>query len=67
MAKKKQPRSRAVLFFPDHSVYERVELLAKLMQAELPIKMRVPGHAAVMHAIEEAISRREKGHGQSQP
>jgi hypothetical protein len=69
MAKKKKPasRARAALFFPDHLVYERVDLLAKLIQAELPIRMRVPGHVAVAQAIEEAIKHREKADGKSQP
>jgi hypothetical protein len=42
-------------------VYERVERLCTLMSSELTIKMEVPGHVAVMHAINEAIERREKG------
>ena len=64
MAKKKAkstPRNRAAIFFPDHAVYERVERLCTLMSAELTIKMDVPGHVAVMQAINEAIERREKG------
>ncbi len=70
MVKKKSkstPRSRAALFFPDHGVYERVDRLCLLMAAELTIKIDVPGHVAVMQAINEAIERREKGHGKSQP
>ena len=55
-----QRRSRAAVFFPDHAVYERIERLCKLMEAELPIRMSVPGHVAVMQAISEAIERREK-------
>ncbi len=64
MVKKKSkstPRNRAAVFFPDHAVYERVERLCTLMSSELTIKMEVPGHVAVMHAINEAIERREKG------
>ena len=43
------------------------DLLCLLMAAELTIKIDVPGHVAVMQAINEAIERREKGHGKSQP
>jgi len=69
VAKKKKSSSarvRAAVFFPDHGVYERIDLLASMMATELTIKIKVPGHVAVMQAIEEAIARREKTDGQPQ-
>lgn len=72
MAKKKKTqtkdnRDRYALFFLDAGARARVERLIELMADEMTIRMRLPAHVAVMQAINEAIERREKGHGQSQP
>lgn len=48
----------AVWFPPESKVRDRVRVLSDLIEAELPIEVRVYPYAAVLLAIDEAINRR---------
>lgn len=59
--KKSRAALRDAIWFPhDMDITDRVKTLADLIQAELPIHVRIYGFNAVAIAIEEAIDRRTK-------
>lgn len=52
---------KACWFPPDSKIKELVSTLARLIEADMPIKgVKCEEHAAVTSAVEEAIARRQR-------